>query len=793
MASMFRRTITYDDKQVVTQMIANFRREIRNYEIEINKLKAAMVVLENKRSGTKKTMGQLQSLLSPIHRLPPEMLSRIFMFCSEKNQVRPDRMPPVSGLSVVCGRWREIVLSRPHLWASLSIPCWRWRRHQQPALNNNTEIFMARSRSFPLTIEIDFMEEDDDDELLPNLETFSALHVLVNHSARWVNLSLVGITPSMLRHPTFQEIRENLPHLQHLRITEGYSTRIATGQVLDIFAQCPLLRSIDLQPGVIANALVLPWGSIRRIAFSDALLRILPTLLNFLHQNPFDLELNMGDRTTRFDGQVVSMNTKSLSVTTFEQDHLARLFNSTTIPQLASLDIAGLFDKPQRCWERWSQSPIHNFLLRSACPITHLCLKWLPISSSQATNLFQLIPGLASLSIEEYPSERAKKGLNKNTFVTRNFLNRLSVDHGGASLFAFPPFILKLRDIALVINDPGLDEESLATAISSRWLPDAAYAESIGVNRLQSFAITVMGGTAPSGEAFSSLKFLRYVGVQLSLDRREKKRESPPSDSDSGKETEVDELASPPPSNKRPKLAFYLASKSQSSLNFSARKPRLLQGGPDVPKHGQKRRPVSEDEVLRMPRRSVKKPGSGRRSPALSSRTKDGVSGSPKRRPDHRRSDSSPRKKLEGEYYDLGCIEITSSEDERPRATNKNKSAKNPVEVIEITDNSDNDSELIQHSTSHKARDRSQTSLTMSSSREPSVTFVYERKRTGAGSSIIYTPSSSVDVVGTRPDDRGAGSNSPSPANAGSSESPFAGPSTRPILQTPKIFERSYE
>ncbi|KAK1219698.1 hypothetical protein PQX77_017559 [Marasmius sp. AFHP31] len=358
----------------------------------------------------------------------------------------------------------------------------------------------------------------------------------------------------------------------------------------------------------------------------------------------------------------------------------------------------------------------------------------------------------------------------------------------------------------------------------------------------------------PSWSTLSGIELISLIIHLLltrDLDRREKKREFPPSDSDSGKETEVDELASPPPSNKRPKLAFYLASKSQSSLNFSARKPRLLQGGPDAPKHGQKRRPVSEgkrplfasksvptcdtshlrisardreainrshktklssrsdyrhlspptrastfsppplDEVLRMPQRSVKKPGSGRRSPALSSRTKDGVSGSRKRRPDHRRSDSSPRKKPEGEYHDLGCIEITSSEDERPRATNKNKSAKNPVEVIEITDNSDNDSELIQHSTSHKARDRSQTSLTMSSSREPSVTFVYERKRTGAGSSIIYTPSSSVDVVGTRPDDRGAGSNSPSPANAGSSESPFAGPSTRPILQTPKIFERS--
>ncbi|KAL0069585.1 hypothetical protein AAF712_003243 [Marasmius tenuissimus] len=118
-----------------------------------------------------------------------------------------------------------------------------------------------------------------------------------------------------------------------------------------------------------------------------------------------------------------------------------------------------------------------------------------------------------------------------------------------------------------------------------------------------------------------------------------------------------------------------------------------------------------------------------------------------------------------------------------------------PVEVIEITDNSDDDSVLIQPSARHKARDRSQTSPTMLSSREPSVTFIYERKRTGAGSSTIYTPSSSVDAVGTHPDGLGTDSDSPSqarsPVNAGSSESSLAGPSARPNLQTPKIFERS--
>jgi len=222
---MFRRTITPIDRRAVAQMISNSKRDIRNCELEINKLKAAMVVLENKRNEMKKTANQLQSLLSPIHRLPPEMLSSIFMFCCEKNTFKPNRMPAVFKLSVVGRRWREIVISRPHLWESLSVPYWRWRRQQQSMLKNCTELFISQSKAFPLVVEIDFIESDDD-ELSPNLDTFSTLPVLVLHSARWANPSLIGITPSMLQHPTFQAVRDKLPLLHHLRITEGYSSTI---------------------------------------------------------------------------------------------------------------------------------------------------------------------------------------------------------------------------------------------------------------------------------------------------------------------------------------------------------------------------------------------------------------------------------------------------------------------------------------------------------------------------------------------------------------------------------------
>ncbi|KAG2738844.1 hypothetical protein P692DRAFT_20757495, partial [Suillus brevipes Sb2] len=54
---------------------------------------------------------------SPVHRLPTEILSEIFLLCFPQDQ--PGLAPLL--LSTVCRRWREVAVGFPKLWCMLQL------------------------------------------------------------------------------------------------------------------------------------------------------------------------------------------------------------------------------------------------------------------------------------------------------------------------------------------------------------------------------------------------------------------------------------------------------------------------------------------------------------------------------------------------------------------------------------------------------------------------------------------------------------------------------------------------
>jgi hypothetical protein len=63
-----------------------------------------------------------RSLLSPIHRVPSEILQEIFTAClpAAHNPVLSGDQPPLL-LTRVCQKWRDIMFSTPHLWSAIHI------------------------------------------------------------------------------------------------------------------------------------------------------------------------------------------------------------------------------------------------------------------------------------------------------------------------------------------------------------------------------------------------------------------------------------------------------------------------------------------------------------------------------------------------------------------------------------------------------------------------------------------------------------------------------------------------
>ncbi|KAJ7155425.1 hypothetical protein C8R43DRAFT_430595 [Mycena crocata] len=100
----------------------------RQIDQEIRKSQDSIRALQSRRNS-----------LSPVGRLPPEMLSRIFLFCSN-----PDSLSWIKEVSHICRHWRAVALGCPNLW---SIPIFsqpRW-----------ADEMLKRSKMAPLTVKAD--------------------------------------------------------------------------------------------------------------------------------------------------------------------------------------------------------------------------------------------------------------------------------------------------------------------------------------------------------------------------------------------------------------------------------------------------------------------------------------------------------------------------------------------------------------------------------------------------------------------------------------------------------------
>ncbi|KAF8891938.1 hypothetical protein CPB84DRAFT_1683195, partial [Gymnopilus junonius] len=164
-----------DEIQNFHRLMAAPLQELRAIDQKIADLQALLALLEDKREGIYGSLQRFIIVMSPIRRLPDDVLSEIFYQCL------PTDRPPILGASDaptllmrVCKRWRSVVLSSPRLWAQLSISfsgedsiyglpgSWQfdadgkeWQQRAESTLNRRLEIiteWLARSGTCPLSL-----------------------------------------------------------------------------------------------------------------------------------------------------------------------------------------------------------------------------------------------------------------------------------------------------------------------------------------------------------------------------------------------------------------------------------------------------------------------------------------------------------------------------------------------------------------------------------------------------------------------------------------------------------------
>ncbi|KAJ6504355.1 hypothetical protein DFH09DRAFT_1201440, partial [Mycena vulgaris] len=330
----------------------SFRARVSDLTLAISRQK---LLLEDMQTQLENLQLQLDSIIYPVLTLPPEITSEIFIHCvppvRSRDVVDPGAAPLL--LLHVCLAWRQIAVSTPTLWTTLTIEA----QGIQPHFVEIVDTWLTRARQCPLSVKIvtPLTKIDDFDGFL---ETFS------RHSGGMRSLELnltVGDFDKMDGH------RLAFPLLQTL------STRVVTwdGEVgMKVFEHVPMLREVWMHFAP-PSFFTLPWHQLTK--FTGEFFTI-PECLEALHFMPNIVECCFAAHPQHELTDLIC-HTKIESFTLFESSEVGEIARSTdilgflTLPNLQTLEI--LDPDPDDFDSHYFQS----FLSRSAPPLRKLTIR----------------------------------------------------------------------------------------------------------------------------------------------------------------------------------------------------------------------------------------------------------------------------------------------------------------------------------------------------------------------------------------------------------------------------------
>jgi hypothetical protein len=377
---------TYDaptglQKYLIRKAIKDGKTDLARLDTEITQVQALLDQLLLERQALVHHVDIHQTLLSPMRRLPSELISEIFFHClpDEICPLRAKRAPLILGM--VCRAWRTIALSTPKLWSRLELLIYRyypWRI---------TKECLARAKMYPLSIALHVPGSTPDNKWIEMLRSsYKRWQHLELHLYAW---NIDNIFPSK---PCFEQLRT-------LTIRKIYHDPDGMPEVT--FEEAPMLRTVNiLEIGAMLPLLRLPWHQLTCVCIICDVYQF----IEVLHQCPALAQCSFLEKPARFNSsgfaQVHMTQLHTLSIHLGDgcpEGVLESILDALTLPALRCIRIRGMLYLGMQF-----ELPCHfsSFFVRSGCHLQSLHLSIAIWTNERLLSILALVPGLAELDID---------------------------------------------------------------------------------------------------------------------------------------------------------------------------------------------------------------------------------------------------------------------------------------------------------------------------------------------------------------------------------------------------------
>ncbi|KAF7784791.1 hypothetical protein Agabi119p4_956 [Agaricus bisporus var. burnettii] len=464
---------------------------------DIAHLQNRLHILRERYQDSHAKVQRYQAVLSPVRLLPPELVRKVFLLCTEESVTELmtplSNTPPLS-LAQICSGWREVALATPELWKNIA-----FRGDSTNGIanfKNLMQLWLSRCHTTPIALTLSLQSQTAIDNLL--------LDVVAPYSTSIETLELHLETALFAAFADFPP--EAFPRLRCIRF---YGTRVENNtsrgglclwdpitapfqfapQLTDVFVSIPETK-INLEN------LNLPWSQLsslhlaETIVTSTAFLRILAAGSNLVSCSVRCVSENV---TTSADSDIITLPFLTSLSLFMEAGNLAEVLRNISIPAIKTLSLRLV---PH---EVWYPDALIQLVSRSQCHLDRLSLSGLSVDREGFIALLNEMPTLQMLDVMFV------------SFLSDDVLDFMTP----VSLYEIPVLpllkVMKWREISLQCSS-----ESIRQFIISRGWP---VGEQVGrarpnVNRLERMIIKSTVGHFGS-DWMKNLEEFRFRGLDL--------------------------------------------------------------------------------------------------------------------------------------------------------------------------------------------------------------------------------------------------------------------------------------